>query len=111
VAGWTRRARPGRLSDGQRDEIERRIGAGESGEAVAVAVGCDRRTVIRWLTRTGGVRPYERRRSSRFLSLAEREEIALAVQRGESAAAIAGRLGRASSTVTREPGRNGGRGG
>jgi IS30 family transposase len=52
---------------------------------------------------------YERRRSTRFLSLVEREEIALAVQRGESAAAIAGRLGRATSTVTRELARNGGR--
>ena len=99
------------MGAGQRDESERRIGAGESGAAVAVAVGCDPRTVVGWVSRGGGVRPYLRRRSSRFLSLAEREEIALAVQRGESAAAIAGRLGRAVSTVTRELGRNGGRGG
>ena len=98
MAGWTRGARPGRLSEGQRKEIERRIGAGESGEAVALAVGCDPRTVIRWVTRRGGVRPYARRRSTRFLSLAERDEIALALQRGESAAAIAERLGRATST-------------
>ncbi len=92
-------------------EIERRIGAGETQGEVAAAVGCDPRTVVRWVTRTGGIRSYERRRSTRFLSLAEREEIALAVERGESAVAIAARLGRAVSTVTRELTRNGGRGG
>jgi transposase, IS30 family len=74
-------------------------------------VGCDPRTVIRWVMRTGGVRGYERRRSPRFLSLVEREEIALAVGRGESAVVVARRLGRATSTVTRELARNGGRGG
>jgi hypothetical protein len=45
-------------------------------------VGCDPRTVIRWITRTGGVRRYERRRSRLLLSLAEREEIALGVSSG-----------------------------
>jgi IS30 family transposase len=65
--------------------------------------------VIRWVTRTGGIRRYERRRSPRFLSLAEREEIALAVGRGEAAVVIAGRIGRSTSTVTRELSRNGGR--
>ena len=111
MAGRKRWAHPWRLSDVQRDEIERRIAAGERQEEVAVAVGCDPRTVIRWITRTGGVRSYERRRSMRFLSLVEREEIALALGRGESAAAVAVRLGRATSTVTRELARNGGRGG
>jgi IS30 family transposase len=99
------------LSDEQRDEIEWRLAAGERQERVALAVGCDPRTVIRWVVRSGGVRGYERRRSPRFLSLLEREEIALAVAAGESAAAIARRLGRAVSTVTRELARNGGRGG
>jgi len=109
VAGRKRRVHRWRLSDLQRDEIERGIAAGGTQEEVAAAVGCDPRTVIRWVSRTGGVGSYERRRSTRFLSLAEREEIALAVERGECAVAIAARLGRATSTVTRELQRNGGR--
>jgi IS30 family transposase len=111
VVARRRRAGRGRLSDEQRDEIEWRLAAGERQERVALAVGCDPRTVIRWVVRSGGVRGYERRRSPRFLSLLEREEIALAVAAGESAAGIARRLGRAVSTVTRELARNGGRGG
>jgi IS30 family transposase len=97
------------LSDEQRDEIDRRIARGETQEDVAAVVGCDARTVIRWIARTGGLPRYQRRRSARFLSLAEREEIVLGVVRGESAAVIARRLGRATSTVTRELARNGGR--
>jgi IS30 family transposase len=111
VAGRKRRAHPWRLSDLQRDEIERRIGRGETQDEVAAVVGCDPRTVIRWITRTGGIRSYERRRSARFLSLAEREEIALGVERDESAVVIADSLGRAPSTVAREFARNGGRDG
>lgn len=109
MAGRKRGAHRWRLSDLQRDEIERRIAAGERQEEVGAAVGCDPRTVIRWVTRTGGIRGYQRRRSERALSLAEREEIALGVGCGESAAVIARRLGRAVSTVTRELARNGGR--
>lgn len=45
------------------------------------------------------------------LSLAEREEISLGLQRGDSFTAIASRLGRVTSTVSREVASNGGRGG
>jgi IS30 family transposase len=57
----------------------------------------------------GGFTPPERRRHRLALTLADREEISRGVARGESAAAIAGRIGRAISTVTRELDRNGGR--
>ena len=60
------------------------------------------------LSRTGGIRPPERRRSLAALSLDEREEISRALVTGESIRSIAARLGRAPSTVSRELKRNGG---
>jgi IS30 family transposase len=50
-----------------------------------------------------------RRRSSLRLSLAEREDISRGLAAGESLRVIAGRLGRAPSTICREVGANGGR--
>ncbi|HZJ14132.1 MAG TPA: IS30 family transposase [Chthoniobacteraceae bacterium] len=61
------------------------------------------------LSRTGGIRPPERRRSEAALSLSEREEISRALVAGETLRSIAARLGRAPSTVSRELKRNGGR--
>ena len=61
------------------------------------------------LSRTGGIRPPERRRFLAALSLGEREEISRALVVGECVRAIAARLGRAPSTVSRELQRNGGR--
>jgi len=60
------------------------------------------------LSRTGGIRPPERRRSGAALSLGEREEISRALAMGDSVRSIAARLGRAPSTVSRELKRNGG---
>lgn len=60
------------------------------------------------LSRTGGIRPPDRRRSPAALSLDEREEISRALVTGESIRSIAARLGRAPSTVSREIKRNGG---
>jgi IS30 family transposase len=55
------------------------------------------------------VAPCERRRSRLALTLVEREEISRGVAAGESARAIAARLGRSPSTVTRELNRHHGR--
>ena len=61
------------------------------------------------LSRTGGIRPPQRRRCRLALTLAEREEISRGVVAGESVRWIATSLGRAPSTVSREVRRNGGR--
>lgn len=66
-------------------------------------------SVQRILSETGGIRPPQRRRSQRVLSLAEREEISRGIVAGRSIRSIATSLGRAPSTVSRELRRNGGR--
>ena len=60
------------------------------------------------LARTGGIRPRQRVRSSRVLSLLEREEISRGVIASRSMRSIAASLGRAPSSVSRELRRNGG---
>lgn len=57
------------------------------------------------------MRPPTRRRSSRSLTLTEREEISRGVVAGLSLRSIAVKLGRAPSTVSRELRRNGDRNG
>lgn len=59
----------------------------------------------RWFREAGGVPPLETTEpSGRFLSLTEREEIAVGLAAGQSARQIAHQLGRASTTVSRELG-------
>jgi IS30 family transposase len=61
-----------------------------------------------WFRDAGGVKGNGPRGpvSGRYLSLAEREEIAVGVAAGEGVRVIAARLGRAASTVSREVRRN-----
>jgi IS30 family transposase len=61
------------------------------------------------LARNGGIRPAQRRRSSRSLRLDEREEISRGLVADQSLRSIAACVGRAPSTVSREVARNGGR--
>jgi IS30 family transposase len=65
-----------------------------------------------WFRETGGVKGNApaARGGGRYLSLAEREEIAVGLAQGLAVREIAARLGRAASTVSREIGRNSTRG-
>jgi IS30 family transposase len=90
-------------------ELWRRYQAGESILAIERALGGSSSAIHRALQLTGGIAPAERRRSSRVLSLAEREEISRGIAAGSTIRGIARGLGRAVSTVSQEVSRHGGR--
>jgi transposase, IS30 family len=86
--------------------------AGEFITAAAEGVGTYRVKGRRWIRAENGIRPRRGRDlKGRCLTFSEREEIALGRARGESLRVIARRLGRATSTVSRELSRNRDRGG
>ena len=82
---------------------------GDSLHAIARLFDRSHGAIAGVLARTGGIRPPQRTRSQRSLTLAEREEISRGVIVGQSLCTIAASLGRAPSTVSREINRNGGR--
>jgi IS30 family transposase len=69
---------------------------------IGEALGHPKTTILWRIEQAGGLRPRGRRRSARALSLVDREEISRGVAAGESVRAIARRIGRAPSTVSRE---------
>jgi IS30 family transposase len=96
-----------RFGHGDRLEILERVSRGESQWRVALALGTTERSVRRVLARAGGApsrRSRRGRRSPLRLSLLEREEIRAGIAGGDSFRAIARRIGRAPSTVSREVG-------
>lgn len=97
---WSGSAR--RLSRADRAEIDRRLAAGETFEIVAAAVGCSTKSIQRFLALTGGLKSRLKARSPLRLSLADREELSRGLVGGDSLRAIARRLGRAPSTISRE---------
>ena len=77
--------------------------------AAARVAGVKAQTGRSWVLETGGVRPRPPApRNPRFLSLAEREEIALGLAARLTPTQIAGQLSRPVSTITREIARNSG---
>ena len=81
------------------------VSVADAAQAVGVSFGTGRR----WFDQAGGVMPADPRPAPaayRRLSFEEREQIALGLAAGDSARAIARRLGRPPSTVTREIARN-----
>ena len=97
-------------TESQRALMWERWQRGESLQTIAQLFDRNHSSVQRILRATGGIRPLERRRAAKALSLAEREEISRAMVAGQSIRSIAKSLGRAASTVGREICRNGGAG-
>ncbi len=96
-------------SAAQRSEIWDRWQRGESMSSIGRRFDRQSSSIFSVLSPSGGIRPAERRRSGRSLSLSEREEISRGLVAGRSLRAIAAQLGRTPSTISREVGRGGGR--
>src|SRR3954454_3130568 len=89
-------------------EVWDRWQRGDGLSLIGRAFGKKSSSIFAHLKPHGGIRPVPRRRSRRVLTLDEREEISRGVAAGVSLRSIAGSLGRAASTVSRELQRNGG---
>src|ERR1700712_1374134 len=76
--------------------------AGASVAQAAAAAGVSETCGRTWVVESGGMIPDLDERSGRYLSLAEREEIAIGWERGLNKAEIARAIGRHASTVGRE---------
>ena len=96
-------------TDAQKAEMWDRWQRGENLHSIARLFDRHHTSVRGILAANGGIRPRERRRSSRSLTLAEREQISRCIVAGHSIRSMAVALGRAPSTVSREIQRNGGR--
>ena len=83
------------------------IRSGLGVQEAGVAAGAGRVLAFSWFGRAGGVKSNgPRPAGGRYLSVREREEIAVGLAAGESLRVIAARLGRSPSTVSREVRRN-----
>jgi len=105
---------PGRPPVAGRDERRRfwaAIAAGMASEVAAIGAGVPQAVGTRWFRKAGGMPPAMFARSAkplsgRYLSFAEREEIALLRVQGTTMQEVARQLGRAASTISRELRRN-----
>ena len=105
---------PGRPPVAGREEQRRfwvGIAAGLASEDAAIGAGVPQAVGTRWFRKAGGMPPamFERsakRLSGRYLSLAEREELAILRAQGTGIREIARQVGRSASTISRELRRN-----
>ena len=96
------------LTASERAELWQRWRIGQSLSDISRALGKAPGSVFGYLRSNGGIPPVVRVRSSRALTLVDREEISRGLSSGTSLRCIAARLGRPPSTVSREVTRNGG---
>jgi transposase, IS30 family len=103
---------PGRPPVSQREERQRfwqAIATGLTSEDAAVAVGVSPVLGTRWFRDGGGMPPISLAPSSgRYLSFAEREEIAILKEQGAGVRQISRQIGRDPGTISREIRRNAG---
>jgi transposase, IS30 family len=101
---------PGRPSAGRREDRVRfwqAIACGTSSENAAVVAGVSQPVGTRWFRQAGGMSPVTLAPlSGRYLSFAEREEIAILRAQQLGVREIARRVGRSPSTISRELRRN-----
>lgn len=97
------------MSAVRKKELWDRWKAGESISDIARALEKPPGSIHGVLKASGGIAPSQRRRSRWALTLDEREEISRGLAAGDSMRALATRLGRTASTVSREVNRHGGR--
>jgi IS30 family transposase len=100
--------RPG-LSAAQKRELWQRWKSGQSLSEIGRALGKHAGSIYGVVKANGGFVPAEHRRRASSLTLAEREEISRGLAGQESFRAVAARLGRHPSTISREVARHGGR--
>ena len=103
------RVRRSRMTVGDKTEIWQRWKQGQSFTAIGRAIDRLPGAVFHVVRARGGIPPAPRCRSSRALTVTEREEISRGLATGVSFRQIGVRLGRATSTVSREVDRHGGR--
>lgn len=97
------------LSVAQKADMWVRWKAGESMSDIGRALGKPPASIFALLAVQGGIVRPPRRRAARALTSVEREEISRGLAADESIRAIAARLKRPPSTISREVNRNGGR--
>lgn len=95
-------------SSAQRKEIWDRWQRGKLMSSIGRVFDRQSPSVFSVISPTGGIRPVDRKRNKKALSLAEREEISRGLSVKHSLRAIALKLGRAPSTISREVRHNGG---
>ena len=89
-----------------REEVWRRWKLGEAFSEIGRAIGVPRQRIHDVVVARGGVAPSPRRRRPGSLQLSEREEISRGLAAGKTLRQMAGELGRAPSTISREIRRN-----
>ncbi len=97
------------MPDGVRADLLAMLRSGATWAQVQAEFECSHQMIWIVLREAGGMPPVWPSRSSKHLSLQDREEISRGLAVDESLASISRRLGRPTSTVSREVSRNGGR--